>query len=122
MHDLTVLSVVCGMVWMTANLWCLNKALQAVVPLSWPDTSSPPREPVAGPPVRSLRAWCFQTLRKRAPIGWFLVKFPLLYGLAVFLLTRPNFSPVGFGTGLTGAMVVAILIMVAQSMRAQAGT
>jgi hypothetical protein len=38
------------------------------------------------------------------------VKFPLLYGLAFWLLARPQFSPVGFGVGFIAVFFAAAAV------------
>ena len=71
-----------GGAWGLANLWCLSHAMR-----SWLT------------PERSGRA---------AQVGWFLLKFPLLYGAALWLLTRPGFSVVGFGAGFSFVLLGAV--------------
>lgn len=88
------LSVACGILaggaWNLANLWCLAHALTA-----WLS------------PQRSLR----QTL------GWFIVKFPVLY-LAVFgLLALARCSAVGFGIGFLIVLTVAIITSIISLQR-----
>ena len=83
----------CGVAWALANFWCFHRA---------------------------LRVWLSTAPSKRAVLSWFVVKFPLLYSVALFLLTRPGFSAVGFGAGFTATLVAAMIIMVARAMRESA--
>ena len=80
----------CGAAWALANFWCFH---------------------------RVLRVWLSTAPSKRAVLSWFVVKFPLLYGVAVFLLTRPGFSAIGFGIGFTAALAAAMVVMVARAVR-----
>jgi len=76
------LSVAAGGAWNLANLWCLSRALGV-----WINPQPAPR---------------------RVQIGWFLVKFPLLYAVAVGLLKMPGTSLIGFGVGFTTVLVSAL--------------
>jgi len=76
------LSVVAGGMWNVANLWCLSRA---------------------------LRVWLKpQPAARRQQIGWFVVKFPLLYAAAFGLATIPGISLVGFGIGFVVVIAAAV--------------
>lgn len=80
-----------GGVWNLANLWCLT---------------------------RLLGAWLGPSHSRRRAIVWTVVKFPLLYGVAFWLLAVAKVSVVGFGVGFTIVLGVALgwLAMQAQRM------
>ena len=76
------LGILAGGAWSLANLWCLARAL-----VVW----------LGPPPSRWRAAW------------WFLVKFPGLYGLAVWLLLAPGVSLEGFGLGFSAVLAWAVV-------------
>lgn len=76
--------LLCGAVWNLANLWCLHRA---------------------------LTVWLSGTAPTRRTVAWFLLKFPLLYAAAIFLLMRPGVSPVGFGVGFTATLIAATVLV-----------
>lgn len=82
--------VLAGIGWSALNLWCLKRALG-----TW-----------LGAPSR------------RHTVGWFLVKFPLLYALLVGLLMTPGLSAIGFGIGLLIALAAAVIVFLLNAQRA----
>ena len=82
------LGVGVGGIWNLASLWCL---------------------------VQLLNAWLGQSPSKKRALGWLLVKFPCLYGLAFLLLWTRAVSPVGFGIGFT---IVLLMMMGGMALRA----
>ena len=78
------LSVAAGGAWNLANLWCLSRALGV-----WINPQQAPR---------------------RVRIGWFLVKFPLLYAVAFGMLKIPGTSLIGFGVGFTMVLGSALAV------------
>lgn len=73
-----------------------------------------------------LNLWClWQLLREclgptvswRRTIPWLIVKFPLVYAVAAWLLTRPGVSSLGFGVGFSLVLVVAIIVSLSRSIR-----
>ena len=89
-----VAGVLAGALWNAANLWCLSQA---------------------------LGVWLNPRSVRRQQIGWFVVKFPLLYALVFGLLQIPGFSLVGFGIGFTvvlGSAVFMTLKMLRQPQHA----
>lgn len=92
-HPAAAVGILAGGAWNLANLWCLARSL--VVWLG--PTPSPPA------PSRERRA-----SRWRAA-WWFLVKFPGLYGLAVWLLLAPGVSLEGFGLGFSAVLAWAVV-------------
>ena len=88
-----VLGVLVGGSWQLVNLWSLS---------------------------RMIARWLEPSASKRRMAGWFVVKFPLLYLLAIISLSRPWISPVGFGMGFVAVLIaaaIASLIPVAASPR-----
>ena len=82
------LGIAAGGAWNLLNLWCLATA---------------------------LTVWLDQSPSRRRAIGWFVIKFPLLY-LAVFcLLSRPSVSPIGFGIGFTIVLALAAALLIVRS-------
>lgn len=82
----TALGILAGGLWNVANVWCL---------------------------ARALGVWLSPKLAPRQhQVGWFIVKFPLLYAAVFGLVQLPGISLVGFGIGflvvITAAMVVAL--------------
>ena len=77
------LGVLAGGAWNLLNLWCLASA---------------------------LTTWLEASPSRRWAIGWFVVKFPLLYAALVGVLSRPEISPVGFGLGFTVVLGVAAIL------------
>jgi hypothetical protein len=77
-----VAGVLAGGLWNAANLWCLSKA---------------------------VRVWLSPQRTRRQQIGWFVVKFPLLYAVAFALLQIPGLSLIGFGIGFTVVLAVVVL-------------
>ena len=75
--------VLAGGLWNAANLWCLSRA---------------------------VGAWLDSRRTRRQQIGWFVVKFPLLYAVAFGLLQMPWISLIGFGIGFTIVLGVAVLL------------
>jgi hypothetical protein len=63
---------------------------------------------------RLLGAWLGPSPSRRRALLWLLVKFPLLYLLAVALLRSPQVSSVGFGLGFTLVLIAAIAQVVMQ--------
>ncbi len=76
-----VLGVAAGGAWNLTSLWCLMRLMQA-----W-----------LGPHPSRTRA-----------IVWLLVKFPLLYLLAVVCLSRASISLVGFGIGFSVVLMIVL--------------
>ena len=76
------LSVVVGGLWNVANLWCLSRALTV-----WLKPQPAPR---------------------RHQVGWFLVKFPLIYAAVFGLVKIPGISLVGFGIGFVVVIASAV--------------
>lgn len=70
-----------GAGWNLASLWCL---------------------------VRLLGAWLGPQPSRRRALGWAVMKFPLLYGLAILILRAPSVSLTGFGAGFTAVLIGAI--------------
>lgn len=87
--------VLAGALWNAANLWCLSKALGAWL------------KPQPTPPAR--RSW-LPGWARRQQIGWFLVKFPLLYAAAFGLVQIPGVSLIGFGIGFTVVLGSAVFV------------
>lgn len=81
--------IAAGGAWNLASLWCL---------------------------VRLLNAWLVDRTPRRA-VAWALVKFPVLYALAAGLLHSPAVSSVGFGIGLTIALLAAMGGFMASTLR-----
>lgn len=77
----TAVGVVAGGGWNIASLWCLT---------------------------RLLSAWLGPERSRRRVLRWLLVKFPLLYALAILGLRTPGFSIVGFGIGFTVVLLVVV--------------
>jgi hypothetical protein len=78
------LSIVAGGMWNVANLWCLSRALGV-----WLKPQQAPR---------------------RQRIGWFLVKFPLLYAAVFGLVKIPGISLIGFGIGFIVVIMSAVFV------------
>src|SRR3989338_4633628 len=78
------LSILAGGLWNVANVWCLARALGA-----WlnPHPAS-----------------------RRQQIGWFIVKFPLLYAAVFGLVQLPGISLMGFGIGFLVVIMAAVLV------------
>ena len=76
--------VLAGSLWNAANFWCFSHA---------------------------LGAWLDPQRARRHQIGWFVVKFPLLYAAAFSLLQMPWISPIGFGIGFTLVLAAAVLLV-----------
>ena len=85
------LSVGAGGAWNLVNLWCLRCA---------------------------LNAWLCERPSYRRSLGWFVVKFPVWYAVAVGLLLVPGISVVGFGLGFIVVLTSALLFGVITSQRA----
>lgn len=77
--DPLFVGIVAGGAWSLVNLWGLT---------------------------RISTVWLRQAHRGRT-LAWFLFKFPCLYAIAMYLLTRPAVSPMGFGIGFTVMLVAA---------------
>jgi len=92
-HPAAALGILAGGAWNLANLWCLGRALAV-----WfgPQASSP-ASPASRRAGRRRAAW------------WFIVKFPVLYGLAVALLMVPGISLAGFGVGFSVVLAIAVI-------------
>ena len=75
------LGVAVGGAWSLASLWCLT---------------------------RLLASWLGPQRSTRQVVGWLVVKFPLLYLLAFWLMRRPAVSFLGFGVGFSVVLVTAI--------------
>ena len=73
--------VLAGGVWNLASLWCL---------------------------VHLLNAWLGPTPSRRRAITWLVLKFPLLYLLAVGVLLNQRVSVVGFGLGFTVVLLILV--------------
>lgn len=100
----SALGVVAGGVWNLTSLWCLVHLLNAwLVPL--------PVASAEGGSAPRRRPWW-----RRQGVGWLLVKFPLLYAIAVIVLRVPAVSIVGFGIGFT---VVLLVMAVTLALRAR---
>src|SRR3989338_1762545 len=80
------LGILAGGLWNVANVWCLARALGV-----WLSPKLAPR---------------------RHQVGWFIVKFPLLYAALFGLVQLPGISLMGFGIGflvvITAAMVITL--------------
>ena len=72
--------ILAGGVWNLVNLWCL---------------------------ARTLRVW-FGASSRAHTVKWILVKFPLLYLVAIGILLSPGVSAVGFGIGFSVVLAIAI--------------
>ena len=83
--------VLAGGVWSAANLWCLSRALRV-----W--LKPPPASP-------ARRSWL-----PGRQIGWFVVKFPLLYAAAFGLIQIPGISLIGFGIGFIAVLGSALFV------------
>ena len=90
--------IAAGALWNAANLWCLTRLLRAWL------GSSPRLSRVAEsePPRRGAPS------ANRQVVGWLLVKFPLLYGLAFVILRFGAVSLIGFGVGFTLVLAIAV--------------
>ncbi|MBI4004324.1 MAG: hypothetical protein HY353_04815 [Candidatus Omnitrophica bacterium] len=75
--------VLAGALWNAANLWCLSRA---------------------------VGAWLNPQRTRRQQIGWFVVKFPLLYAAAFGLMQIPGVSLIGFGIGFTVVLGSAVFV------------
>lgn len=84
------IGVFVGAIWNFLNLICLTQGLTV-----WFDLNDNRLD------YRPRSRWY--------KIGLFVVKFPLLYGSAIWLLMNPQVSKVGFGSGFT-VMIVAAMI------------
>lgn len=73
--------VLSGGAWSLVNLWCL---------------------------ARALRVWLAPQTSRRRAVAWFLVKFPLVYAVAIALLMRSPAHAAGFGVGLTLVLLSAL--------------
>ena len=70
-----------GVAWNLASLWCL---------------------------AHLLSAWIGPHPSRRRAIAWLLLKFPLLYLLAVVVFRSPRVSLIGFGVGFTIVLIVLV--------------
>ena len=89
-HSAAATGVVAGGAWSLMNLWCLGRALSA-----W----------FCEAPSQWRVAW------------WVVVKFPVLYGLAVGLLMLPGVSRPGFGLGFSIGLLAALAVSMVQLHR-----
>ena len=78
------LGVLAGGFWNVVSLWCLGNL---------------------------LTAWLGPKHSQRRAIGWLLLKFPLLYGLAFVALRSPVISLIGFGVGFTVSLAAMLAIL-----------
>ncbi len=85
-HSSVTSGMLVGGAWNLINLWCLTRALGV-----W----------LASHPSRWRSAL------------WFIVKFPLLYGLALGLLMTPGLSLGGFIVGFSATLGAALLASIA---------
>ena len=90
--------IAAGALWNAASLWCLTRLLRAWLgpPHALPGSLEATRRTAASPMARWQGA------------GWVLVKFPLLYGLAIALLRSRAVSLLGFGVGFTLVLAIAV--------------
>ena len=90
--------ILAGGLWNLANLWCLGRAFGV-----WLGAQS------SAPTRRSLQ----RAIRWRSA-GWFVLKFPVLYGLAIGLfLMKPDLSLPGFVLGFSVMLAAALLAHIA---------
>ena len=75
------LGIAAGGTWNIASLWCL---------------------------ARLLSAWCRPRPSRRQVLGWFFLKFPLLYVAVFSLLRMPAVSLVGFSIGFSLVLFLAV--------------
>lgn len=73
--------VAAGAAWNFASLWCL---------------------------INLLSAWLGPQPSRRRALGWLVVKFPVLYALAVLLVRHAQVSVLGFSVGFTAVMAVSM--------------
>jgi hypothetical protein len=78
----TALGILAGGLWNVANVWCLARALGV-----WLSPKLAPR---------------------RHQVGWFIVKFPLLYAAVFGLVQLPGISLMGFGIGFLVVIMAAV--------------
>ena len=62
-----------------------------------------------------LRAWLGPMRSHKRALLWLLVKFPLLYLLAIGLLHNLRVSAIGFGIGFTVVMVAIVVKFACQA-------
>ncbi|MDP3703325.1 MAG: ATP synthase subunit I [Candidatus Omnitrophota bacterium] len=82
----TALGILAGGLWNVANVWCLARALGV-----WLSPKLAPR---------------------RHQVGWFIVKFPLLYAVLFGLVQLPGISLMGFGIGFLIVIMAAVFVSV----------
>ena len=76
------LGILAGGLWNVANIWCL---------------------------ARALGVWLSPTLApRRHQVGWFIVKFPLLYAALFGLVQLPGISLMGFGIGFLVVIIASV--------------
>ena len=90
MSDRVLLGLIAGAMWNLASLWCLKQMLQG---------------------------WLGPNPSRRRAVLWLLVKFPLLYALAVLLLRSPSVSLAAFGAGFSLVLLVVIGWAAVQAQR-----
>ena len=78
------LGILAGGLWNVANVWCLARALGV-----WLSPKLAPR---------------------RHQIGWFIVKFPLLYAAVFGLVQLPGISLMGFGIGFLVVIMATVFV------------
>ena len=89
----------CGSLWGAGNLWCLAQTLRVWLNGRLPADSRERR------------------VHRRRAIGWFVVKFPLLYTVAVGLLQLPGVSILGFGLGFLAVLAASMTVMIIRLQR-----
>lgn len=89
-HPQAARGILAGGAWNLANLWCL---------------------------ARAMTVWLGPRPSGRRAAWWVIVKFPVLYGVAVGLLFAPGVSLAGFGLGFSVVLACAIVAGIAWSQR-----
>lgn len=113
-HPAAALGILAGGAWNLANLWCLGRALTV-----WLGPQPSPPAPLAARlPVPFGTGRQTGRAGRRRAAWWFIVKFPVLYGLAVALLMAPGISLAGFGLGFSVVLAMAVVAGIAWSQRA----
>src|SRR3989338_3413584 len=89
-----------GSIWNVCSLWCLRRLLHA-----WLGRSGAQKEKTDFKPS------------KKTVMLWLLVKFPILYLAAFYILRSSWCSMVGFALGFSVVLVSAIVLLILYGQR-----